>query len=90
MVNIIVFDIIFLDIKDALVNVTLYFLMLLFILFFNKDKIIVAFQALTNQPPQKVLTNHYSFRNIGIILLLMVLVFGIDQFFVTLVRSYSL
>ena len=36
MINIIVFDIIFLDVRDALVNAIIYFLMLNYILFFNK------------------------------------------------------
>ena len=48
MVNIIVFDIIFLDVYPALANAILVFIMLILIMFFNKEKIISVFQMLTH------------------------------------------
>ncbi|MEO6302423.1 MAG: hypothetical protein ABIP51_04565 [Bacteroidia bacterium] len=46
--NIIVFDIIFLDKYGALASAVIYFSMLLFILVFNKERVIMAFRTLTN------------------------------------------
>ena len=48
MVNIIIFDIIFLDVYPALANAIIVFMMLLLIMFFNKEKIISVFQVLTS------------------------------------------
>lgn len=48
LVNIVVFDIIFLDEPAALGNAILYLLMLLYLLYLNSTKVVEAFQALTN------------------------------------------
>ncbi len=87
MVNIIVFDIIFLDIKDALVNAIIYFLMLLYILYANKDRIAEAFKTLTNPHPDPIIEKPNPFVRFGMVLLLMVIIFGIDQFLVNLIRQ---
>lgn len=89
MVNIIVFDIIFLDVKDALANAIIYFLMLNYILYFNKEKIIKAFQALTKTEDNKSKEKKRNLVRVGILFLIMAMIFGIDQFFVTLIRHYS-
>ncbi|MBL7920215.1 MAG: hypothetical protein JNJ40_07855 [Bacteroidia bacterium] len=47
-INIVVFDIIFLDKYGALASALIYFAMLLFILFFNKERVVMAFRSLTN------------------------------------------
>ena len=87
MVNIIVFDIIFLDVKDALVNATIYFLMLLYILYANKAKVLHAFTMLTNaetRPPREKIQ---QLKQLAVIVSLMIVIFGVDQFFVNLIRS---
>lgn len=86
MVNIIVFDIIFLDVRDALVNATIYFLMLIYILYYNRTKIIKAFKILTNFEPLIKQEKSVVFKRLAAILSVMVLVFGIDQLLVNWVR----
>lgn len=87
MVNIIVFDIIFLDVKDALVNATIYFLMLLYILYANQEKITEAFRILTKPHSTNISEKPNYFIRLGMILLLMAIIFGVDQFFVNLIRN---
>ena len=89
MVNIIVFDIIFLDVRDALANAIIYFLMLNYILFFNKEKVIKAFQALTKIDSNKPTEKNKNLVRIGLLGVMMLFIFGIDQFFVNLIRYYS-
>lgn len=48
LINIVVFDIIFLDKYGALASAIIYLCMLLFILFFNKERVVMAFKSLTN------------------------------------------
>lgn len=88
MINIIVFDILFLDIKDALANAIIYFLMLLYILYFNKVKVTNAFNNLTATTSDKKATNPFKWQRLAAVLCIMALIFGIDQFFVNLIRSY--
>ncbi len=87
MVNIIVFDCIFLDVKDALVNAMLYFLMLIYILFYNKEKVVKAFIALTVPRLKIEKEKSQVVKRVGIVLLIMLFVFGLDQFFVNLIRN---
>ncbi|MEM1214470.1 MAG: hypothetical protein AAGJ82_02205 [Bacteroidota bacterium] len=47
MANIIVIDWVYLDAKGPIVNATIYFLMLLYILYYNREVVIHAFEALT-------------------------------------------
>jgi len=88
MLNIIVFDIIFLDTKDALVNASLYFVMLLYILMHNREKVSLAFLALTSPSRNGNLSNKLMIKRIVVVLLISAMIFGIDQFFVNLVRNY--
>lgn len=90
MVNIIVFDIIFLDVKDALVNATIYFLMLLYILYANKEKIINAFKILTRKDDNSMVERPSHLIKLSMVFLIMTIIFCVDQFFVNLVRfSYN-
>jgi len=86
MVNIVVFDIIFLDVRDALVNAIIYLLMLVYILYFNREKIIKSFIDLTTFESSIKLPKTQTLKRLGAILLIMAIVFGIDQFFVNLIR----
>ncbi len=87
MVNIIVFDCIFLEVKDALVNAMLYFFMLVYILFYNREKVVNAFVALTTPLLNIETDKKQVLKRIGVVLLIMVVVFGMDQFFVNLIRN---
>ena len=87
MVNIVVFDIIFLDIKDAVVNAVIYLLMLLNILYFNKERVIEAFVSLAPHSPPEGQSKDVFLKRVGITLLIMAIIFGIDQFLVSVVRS---
>jgi len=88
MVNIIVFDSIFLDIKDALANAIIYFLMLLYILYFNRNKIKAAFANLTSPSTIQASTTS-NWKRLTITAVIMVVIFGIDQFFVNLIRHFA-
>ena len=80
MVNIIVFDIIFLDVYPALANAIIVLLMLFLILFFNgeiiKDIVIklTNFQSKTSVPIKKRLITF------GITILFIILIFSFDSF----------
>lgn len=87
MVNIVVFDIIFLDVKDAVVNASLYLLMLVYILYFNREQVTNAFTALTSGGTDENSEKTNPLIRIGIALLVMAVIFGIDQFFVNLIRN---
>jgi hypothetical protein len=82
MVNVIVFDIFFLDAYGALGSATIYFTMLLVILYINKDSIKQAFKNLTDlkvnskNPLKKRITVY------AIVVVLMALIFTIDQLIV--------
>jgi hypothetical protein len=79
MVNIIIFDIIFLDVYPALANAIIIFLILILILFFNKVRIIDAIKRLTNfQSKPKVLIKR-RLITFGITILIIVLIFTFDS-----------
>jgi hypothetical protein len=80
MINIIIFDIIFLDVYPALVNAIIVFLMLLLILFFNKENIIEVIQGLTNFPIKSKVLIKRRLITFGITLLVIVLIFTFDSF----------
>ena len=86
MVNIIVFDIIFLDVRDALVNAILYFLMLLYILYYNREKVQEALTALI-KPNTNSTTSQSRVTTMILVVVFMALVFVVDQGLVTLVRD---
>lgn len=87
MVNIVVFDIIFLDVKDALVNACLYLLMLVYIAYLNREKVISALTALTSTDFDEKTKKVNLLIRLGIVLLIMAVIFGIDLFFVNLIRD---
>ncbi len=86
MVNIIVFDIIFLDTKGALVNATLYFFMLIYILYYNRAAVLGALDLFSKTVKNKVRIKEP--KKVFLVLITMAVIFGIDQFFVTLVGSW--
>jgi hypothetical protein len=79
MVNIIIFDIIFLEVYPALANAIIIFLILILNLFFNKLMIIDAIKRLTNfQSKPKVLIKR-RLITFGITILIIVLIFTFDS-----------
>ncbi len=80
MVNIILFDIIFLDVYPALANAIFVFLMLLFILYFNKEKVINSYQKLISIPPKSKVVLKRRLITLGITILVIVLIFAFDSF----------
>ena len=79
MVNIIVFDLNFLDAYGALAGAIIYFSMLLAIMWFHRDRVLAVFQIITRLSPQEPQPLKQRLISILLTLLLMALVFGIDQ-----------
>ncbi len=79
MVNIIIFDVIFLDVYPALANAIIVFLMLLFILFFNKEIIIKVYQNLISSPRNSKVPLKRKVLTIGITIIFIVLIFSFDS-----------
>lgn len=79
MINIIIFDIIFLDVYPALANAIIVFLMLLLILFFNKEIIIEAYLKLINSPLNFKIPLKRRLITLGITILIIVLIFSFDS-----------
>ena len=79
MVNIIIFDVIFLDVYPALANAIIIFLMLLLILFFNKGIIIEASKRLINSPTNSKVPLKRKFFAIGITIIVIFLIFSFDS-----------
>jgi hypothetical protein len=80
MINIILYDIIFLDVYPALANAIIVFTMLLVILFFNKERIIDVIKRLTSfqiKPKVPIKKRLFTF---GITILIIVLIFTFDSF----------
>jgi hypothetical protein len=80
MVNIIIFDIIFLDVYPALANAIIVFLMLILILFFNKELISEAYQKIINSPINLKVPLRRKLITFGITILIIVLIFTFDSF----------
>ncbi|MFT5244027.1 MAG: hypothetical protein ACI8QQ_001960 [Psychroserpens sp.] len=78
MVNIIIFDIIFLDIYPALANAIIIILMLLLILFFNKEIVKTAYQKLISSPQKTKVSLKRKLLTIGITIFAIVLIFSFD------------
>ncbi|MHA7058390.1 hypothetical protein ACWGOQ_0014295 [Aquimarina sp. M1] len=82
LVNIIVFDAVFFETYGALASAILYFLLLLWILYFNKEHVICSIKALVLAiAPEEKNNNNYRFglSRILIVMLLMALIFGVEQ-----------
>ena len=80
MINIIIFDIIFLDVYPALANAIIVFTMLLLIMYFNKEKIINVFQALTNFSEKPKVQLKRRILTIMITIIIIILIFAFDSF----------
>ncbi|WP_431157809.1 hypothetical protein [Winogradskyella poriferorum] len=79
MLNIIVFDIIFLDVYPALANAIIVFLMLLLILFFNKEVVIDIVNKLTNFESKNSIPVKNRLITLGITILFIVLIISVDS-----------
>lgn len=86
LLNIIVFDIIFLDRLGALASASLYFFLLLVILACNFNRVVSAFRVLTKRAPITIQNPALKARwkQVSLVLVSLVLLFGLDQFFVNL------
>lgn len=87
LINIVVFDIIFLDKYGALASAIIYLCMLLFILVFNKEKVIMAFKSLTNfssglEYDKDIKLKIYKLLSVAIVFALL---FILDQVIVNLI-----
>lgn len=82
--NIIVFDAVFFDTYGALASAVIYFLLLMSILVLNKERVLNAFKALTTSVLTVKPTIKQSAQTAGIVLGIIVLIFGIEQTFVNL------
>jgi len=80
MINIILFDILFLDVYPALANAIITFTMLLVILFFNKELIIDAIKRLTSFQAKSKVPINKRLITFGITILIIILIFTIDSF----------
>jgi len=85
LVNIIVFDIIFLDAYAALVNAIVYFLMLLGILYFHKEKIVEVFRILSTQKKKEKVVLKTRLKTIAIVICIIAIIFTINQSIGTMV-----
>jgi len=80
MINIILFDILFLDVYPALANAIIMFTMLLVILFFNKERIIDVIKRLTSFQAKSKVPIKKRVITFGITILIIVLIFSFDSF----------
>ncbi|WP_378177531.1 hypothetical protein [Aquimarina sp. SS2-1] len=82
LVNIIVFDAVFFETYGALVSASIYFLLLFYILWYNKENVIKSIKALTAE-----LTRGHKVNNklssglitMGFVIGIMMLIFGVEQ-----------
>jgi hypothetical protein len=79
-VNIIVFDIIFLDVYPALANAVIVLLMLFLILFFNREIIKDTVIKLTNFQSKPSVSIKKRVITFGITILFIILIFSFDSF----------
>src|SRR5262245_49664229 len=84
MVNIIVFDVIFLDAYGALASATIYTLLLSVILVCNKERVLQAIRVLTPEAGSRPLPYSQRARVILVALVAMGLLFAVDQLLVNL------
>jgi hypothetical protein len=84
MVNIIVFDVIFLDVYGALASATIYTVLLLVILVCNKEAVSQALRALVPQTQPKQIPLKQKAKTAIAALVVMGVLFGFDQLLVNL------
>ena len=79
MINIILFDIFFLDVYPALANAIIVLLMLFLIIFFNQDRIIDVIHRLTSFQAKSKVPIKRRLLTFGITILIIVLIFTFDS-----------
>lgn len=84
MVNILVFDVVFLDKYGALASATIYTLLLFVILVFNKERVRQAIRALMPTAPSRRTRFQRKTKLTIVALLIMGLLFALDQMLVNL------
>jgi hypothetical protein len=84
MVNIVVFDIIFLDTHGATASATIYTLLLFVILFFNRESVVQALRALVPQAQPTHMPLKQKAKRAMLPVVLMGLLFAFDQMLVNL------
>ncbi len=82
LLNIIVFDLIFLDMLGALVSASIYFILLLTILYFQRSTIIEIFKLLTTRKEKTTNSISETVKTILIAGGIMILIFILDQLMV--------
>ncbi|WP_299611091.1 hypothetical protein [uncultured Aquimarina sp.] len=80
LLNIIVFDAIFFDTYGAMASAILYFLLLVLVLVLNKERLIKIIRLIGLRQSFGAKQNWW--HTVGFVFLLLLLFFGIDQFFV--------
>ncbi|GAB4234533.1 MAG: hypothetical protein Tsb0034_08210 [Ekhidna sp.] len=81
--NILVFNIVFLDGKGPIANASIYFLMLIYILYHNRETVIPAVTSFFN-PPSQIRLRDLRLKRILLIVLILAVIFVIDQLLVNL------
>lgn len=85
MINIVVFDLVFMESKGPVANATIYILMLFYILYYNKDAIVKAWLAFTKDIGLIHFPVKWDFTQFVIGLLIAACIFSMDQFFVQII-----
>jgi len=84
LLNIVVFDMIFLDEYGALMSASIYTIMLVSILFLNKTRVWPAILNLIRVTKTPLVGGYPKLVHIGLMILVAGLIFGLDQFLVNL------
>ncbi len=84
MINILVFDVIFLDKYGALASATIYTLLLFVILALNRERVFEAVRMLMPAPERTRLSTKQKALKIAMVLAAMALLFTVDQALVNL------
>lgn len=84
LINIIVFDAIFFDTYGALASAVIYLLLLLTVLFINRDKVVELLRMATQAPSRGKKSLTVKARTVGFVLVIMAALFAVEQFFINL------
>ncbi|MTB50043.1 hypothetical protein [Lewinella sp. W8] len=86
LVNIIAFDLVYLDAPGALLAACLYLSLLLYVLYYNRATVRRALLALTNQEGNKALQPPFRrWQSVAVVLIMIGILFCLDQGLVSLV-----
>ncbi len=85
LVNIIVFDVIFLDTYGALASAIIYFLLLMLVLYFNKDQVAEVIKLMTQKTKNISESFTIKIKTIGMALAIFLLVFSFEQLMVNII-----